>query len=311
MTWNAGGLHSSRYQELCQWLKMRDKVGAAPDLIFIQETSWKECFEYTTAGDHESEPQWHAVHSGSSSTTGGLLCLISAKLFRTEQIRVTDLHPGRLKHIRLMCEPAVDFLHVYQHAWTAPKSSGNSVKTWDQLLQQRKHIWRQVGQWCRSIPVRNGSFIIGDMNTPVFPYQGIYGQGIAKPEQEQCAQLDYGEFQDILTHFGYVTLNTWSKAGRHARTFLPAGYHHDEAGTQTDFVCAFMKPADGKSRRATPVLLPYHTLADNAYRTLRMSPFQRSPRQRMRTDVRLYKIAVTNYNMKNTNSSSRRSYNSS
>ena len=92
---------------------------------------------------------------------------------------------------------------------------------------------------------------------PGFSVPRYQWPGIAKPEQEQCAQLDYGEFQDILTHFGYVTLNTWSKAGRHARTFLPAGYHHDQAGTQIDFICACMKLADGKSRRAKPVLLPF------------------------------------------------------
>ena len=42
MTWNAGGLDPTRYQELGQWLKMRNKVGLDPDIVFVQDTSWKE-----------------------------------------------------------------------------------------------------------------------------------------------------------------------------------------------------------------------------------------------------------------------------
>ena len=179
-----GGLHPARYQELCQWLKVQDYIGKAPDVVFVQETSWKECFDYTTSQDSLREPQWHALHSGSSSHTEGLLCLISTKLVKSDQIRVTHIHPGRLQHVRIMSEPAIDFLHVYQHAWTPPRTSGNTVRTWDALVQQRKQIWRAISQCCRSLPSRNGAFIIGDMNTPVFPYNGIVGQGTAKASPE-------------------------------------------------------------------------------------------------------------------------------
>ena len=74
---------------------------------------------------------------------------------------------------------------------------------------------------------------------------------------EQCSQSDRAELRDIFVPFAYVALNTWSKAGPSARTFLPAGHQDDQTGTQIDFICSCNKLADGRARQAMPRVTPF------------------------------------------------------
>ena len=56
LSWNAGGLHEARHQELKTWLNTPE--GCHVQLVVVQETHWKGTFEYMTE-------RYIAVHSGS------------------------------------------------------------------------------------------------------------------------------------------------------------------------------------------------------------------------------------------------------
>ena len=104
-----------------------------------------------------------AVHSGSGSKLGGLLCLISMDWVDAGSIRFTCLEPGRLQHVRILHDPPLDILHVYQHSWSPPSgmpSSNAKNKSLKHLLSQRKHIWDLISKWLGHVPLRNGVWSI-------------------------------------------------------------------------------------------------------------------------------------------------------
>ena len=96
LSWNAGGLHVSRYQELKHWLQQ--PAASQLDLIAIQETHWQGAQEYATA-------RHYAIHSGGSKSEAGLLVLINKHTFPESKIQHRDLIPGRLLHLRLESDP--------------------------------------------------------------------------------------------------------------------------------------------------------------------------------------------------------------
>ncbi|CAE7770501.1 unnamed protein product, partial [Symbiodinium necroappetens] len=183
VSYNCGGLSASLYQELVAWLKAEETRGEPVDVLCIQETAWKEDFEFRTATNHPLEPQWHAIHAGGPARTG-ILCLIRSSLLRADQIRYVVLVPGRVLHVRLLFEIPLDLLLLYQVAWNPQKAELKGHKV-DALVQQRAKLWHQVEQWLARIPLRNGTILIGDFNTPLCPEQGLCGEGVVSREGSQ------------------------------------------------------------------------------------------------------------------------------
>ena len=67
VSWNAGGLHAGRYQELLGWL---DSHTTDPiHIVCIQETHWADWAEY-------NKSSWMCIHSGTGSSQAGILFLI-------------------------------------------------------------------------------------------------------------------------------------------------------------------------------------------------------------------------------------------
>ena len=255
ISWNAGGLHDTKYLELLQWLQQQHDTGQAPDLVLIQETAWHESFEYVTLETRTGGCRWRAVHSGSGSKLGGLLCLISMDWVDAGSIRFTCLEPGRLQHVRILHDPPLDILHVYQHSWNPPSgmpSSNAKNKSLQHLLSQRKHIWDLISKWLGQMPLRNGVFLAGDYNTPLFTSGNLIGRGICRPDTA-ARQQDQSIFQSILLQRQLCALNTWSMDGNAAKTFIPI----TGGGTQIDFVMTRLRMADGLARQARGKLLPF------------------------------------------------------
>ena len=69
MTYNCGGLSSGTYQEILVWLKQEAEQGRPIDIACVQETAWREDFEFRTS--------WTA-----SKTLSGLQCTRAAQTGR-------------------------------------------------------------------------------------------------------------------------------------------------------------------------------------------------------------------------------------
>ena len=98
--------------------------------------------------------------------------------------------------------------------------------------------------------------MLGDFNTPVQPVPSLIGEGIAKPGASRV-QTDYDQFLQLVRAHACSLLNTWSKAGPSARTFLPAVHSGPGHGAQIDFVMTRGKSADGVAKEAKPIEAPF------------------------------------------------------
>ena len=136
LSWNAGGLHAARYQEVKHWLQQ--PAAKQLDLIAIQETRWKGAQEYTTA-------QYFAIHSGGSKSEAGLLVFINKNTFPETKIQHRDLIPGRLLHVRLESDPCTNVLVGYQFAWS-PGTRTAKPQHKETLLEKQSEYWTQLCQ---------------------------------------------------------------------------------------------------------------------------------------------------------------------
>ena len=222
------------------WLKDEHRQGRPVDIL---------------AQDDKHDPQWFVINSGSGSAEAGVLFFISTKLVRSDEIRSVALHAGRALHVRLMLNPPLDLLNVYQYAWNPNKQGAEQGQhKMDALLKQRMSIWKSVRSWLGSIPRRHGCILLGDFNTPLSTCPGLVGGGVAKRVHKPM-QTDHEEFQQIIQQFACIALNTWSQAGDPARTFIPA-VAGDGHGTQIDFVLSRGRVVDGQAKQATPFTCP-------------------------------------------------------
>ena len=247
VTWNCGWLHDTKYSEIMRWLCDEHEQGRPVHIMVLQETAWKFDTEYVTSALCPQGPQWYAVHNSSGSSEGGILVLILSTLVKSDQIRTAPIDPGRLFHVRLMMDPPLDLLSIYQHSWNVQKKTDPAADTTqahtnktEQLLQRRRKIWNRLG-----------CIVMGDYNTPVQPLQPLVGNGIAKPDS-QITQTDAGH----QTHSGCM-LNTWAKAGPTARTFIPAGPAGKDHGAQIDFIMTRGRMAGGVAKQAQAFPAPF------------------------------------------------------
>ena len=156
-------------------------------------------FEFCTKTNDQQDPQWFAVHTGGQAKTG-ILCLIRKGLVPEDHVRYVALIPGRLLHIRLLFNTPLDLLCVYQTAWNPSHSALANTNKTEALLRQLAKLWRQMEKWLAQIPLRHGTLLIGDMNTPLRPDHPTCGPGTTPCSG--CPQRDQDLFQDMLSRMG-------------------------------------------------------------------------------------------------------------
>ncbi|CAE7872269.1 unnamed protein product, partial [Symbiodinium necroappetens] len=249
-------LHSARYNEVLVWLDAQASAGQPVDLLFMQETHWKQD-EYVATPVEGKALQYRVIHSAGDDKAG-LMCMIRTGIVPDSHIRHQALLPGRLLHIRLMLPTPVDIMNTYQFAWNINKAANVGYDTKhkvDTLMKQRRRVWKHLEQWLRGTPNRHGCLIVGDMNTPITSEQPISGTGIVDPQKAQ--QQDQENFQELLRSHNCSVLNSWSASGWKARTFIPPGPDDRKQGTQIDFFIARGVMDTALSRKAAPFDAPF------------------------------------------------------
>ena len=114
VTWNSGGLNLARQTEVRTWLE-QESLTNPRQVLCIQETHCPTTTEYR-------DGPWTCIQSGSGSREGGVLVMLNTKYFQDVDIKHAEIKPGRLLHVRICSNPAIDLLCVYQHAWNPAKS---------------------------------------------------------------------------------------------------------------------------------------------------------------------------------------------
>ena len=209
--WNVSGLSTAKLDEICCWLHTQPL-----DVVILLETHWQFTNEWCDAN-------WNYVHCGDSlSKSAGILCLVSKKLSRLQDLRWAEVLAGRLLHIQLRF-PArhVDILAGYQYT--------NSH-------QNRKHAyrsswWHSLDQYLTTLSKRNILLLAGDFNCSLpfsaghvgyshFHWQGQRALGVQHD--------DAGLFLSIVRAHNLVALNTFDP------TIGPTFWHGD-ACSRIDF----------------------------------------------------------------------------
>ena len=95
--------------------------------------------EYTTSA--------LTLSSGSETSEGGIMLFVLSTLVKSEQVRSATVQPWRLLHVRLMLDPPLEKLGVYQRAWNVQKRPQQADPTditgaskTDQLIKLGAHI---------------------------------------------------------------------------------------------------------------------------------------------------------------------------
>ena len=244
LSWNAGGLHVSRYQELKHWLLQ--PAASQLDLIAIQETHWQGAQEYATA-------RHYAIHSGGSKSEAGLLVLINKHTFPESKIQHRDLIPGRLLHLRLESDPCIEVFIGYQHAWSLGART-NQPKHKETLLEKRSEFWTQLAKALHAVPKRNQVLVLADMNTDLHTDSIHVGKGVYVRQAQHASDANF--LQELLRQQQLVALNTWRKAGPTSCTFLSASTG-TQGSSQIDFALARHAHSDSLARQAKPMDLPF------------------------------------------------------
>ena len=223
VTWNSGGHNLVRQAEVRTWLESESKSNPV-HVLCIQETHWPCSSEYR-------DGPWTCVHSGSGSREGGILFMVNTEYFSGLDIKHAEVHPGRLLHLRICSDPAIDLLGVYQHAWNPAKAEfQNRQQTPEQLLLgKRQIIWQRVQSWISGVPRRNLLGIMGDFNSTLEANPPNVGNGVGHAHTHKT---DAQALQSLLQTAGLMAANTWGKPGHAASTF----WTHKGEGSQIDFI---------------------------------------------------------------------------
>ena len=143
ITWNSGGLNLARQAEVRTWLLEESQTNPI-HVLCIQETHWPMSCEY-------QDGPWTCIHSGYRE--GGALIMLNTQYFSGTDIKHAEIHPGRLLHVRICSNPAIDLLCVYQHAWNPAKSEfqHRSVPAEQLLINKRQEVWQSVQGWIAGV----------------------------------------------------------------------------------------------------------------------------------------------------------------
>ena len=229
VTWNPGGLSVARLDELRNW-GLQHHV----DILLIPETRWQYNSEW-------QDEDWCCIHSGDPNQKGsGLLCLVSRKLQRLQQIKWLDVIPGRLLHIRLQfADRGLDILGCYQHT-NNPQAA----------RQQMRHSWWQtLDKYMMGLPRRNLLVLAGDFNCSsgeIRSHVGSsrytwHGKSITGTQHD-----DMGTFAALIRGHGLIALNTWDAS-------QGPSYVKQAVTSRLDYILVRRQSADGAARRALHV----------------------------------------------------------
>ena len=229
ITWNPGGLSLARFDEVRQWLLMQ-----SADVVIIAETRWMYTQEW-------QDQHWNCVHSGDPTNRGsGIMCLISRRLLRLQQIRWLDHIPGRLLHIQLQFKHrSIDILGCYQYSNAHTK----------QRQLERKQWWSALDQYMQTLSRRNLTILAGDFNCSIDAMRGHVGTTNFTwkgQKRESTDHLDKGTFAELIRNHGLVAINTWDP-------LQGPTYIKGEAMSRIDYILVKRQTADGLSRCALHV----------------------------------------------------------
>ena len=250
LSWNCGGLHRARHAELTTWLA-EAPVDVLPTILCCSETHWSQASEHTAC---TGSRKWHALHSGSGTSAGGLLVLISSHVCAAADIQLKEIAPGRLLHIRinLSGRPAIDLLACYQHACNPGRQDLKLQCTTEDLLhalvQQRLALWQSIESWIRSVPARNLLRIAGDLNVSLLHSDSQHVGKFLPCTEKAPAQTDSHLAQTLLRRHKLTVLNTWRKGGPASATFVQNG----QPATQIDFIIMRIQQPDPLSKQPRP-----------------------------------------------------------
>ena len=215
VTWNSGGHNLVRQAEVRTWLESESRSNPV-HILCIQETHWPCSSEY---------------RDGPWIREGGILFMVNTEYFKGLDIKHAEVHPGRLLHLRICSDPAIDLLGVYQHAWNLAKAEfQNKQQTPEQLLLgKRQIVWHRMQGWISGVPKRNLLGIMGDFNSTLEARPPNVGNGVGHAHTHKT---DAQALQSLLQTAGLMAANTWSKPGQAASTF----WTHRGEGSQIDYI---------------------------------------------------------------------------
>ena len=229
LSWNAGGLAGSLYQELLAWCETSDNV----DAVIIQETHWHDTTDFYTG-------PWIAMHSSGRADSNefgrctGLLFLLKRKLFQDP--RLLEVNPGRLALVQAVhrdTQLTISIIGIYQHVWRTGLTTARN-------RELRQLIWTQLDQTLLRIPSRHCLVVCGDFNTTLRAESIMVGSSVPR----STATADDG-LQALLHQHSLCALNTW-----HCRPHTT--FHSHTGDTQIDYVLTRQDTAQAQAREAYP-----------------------------------------------------------
>lgn len=195
LTYNCGGLTTTKYHDTLTWLR-----SIAAECVALTETHWKFTSEWQT------EDYW-CLHSGSSSTSDGILILLSRKLCTEQCLQWREILPGRLVHVKMAYKHrSVDILGCYQ--WVQDNKPGTS--------QNRTVFFAQLDHALQNLAQRNLLVLLGDFNTSLTTADDFVGSGHYRWNGQSVTgptHADSGALHDIIRHHHLCALNTFGPNG--------------------------------------------------------------------------------------------------
>ena len=188
LTWNAGGLSQSVFQELETFVR-----DAHYDIIFIQETRWSADYNW-------SNKDYHYVHSAGvhkADKVGGLLTMVSTQLAKPDDLQFLSVHAGRIQHVRFgRGNLQTDLVNVYQHVANEKKAT----------TEHRHSLLQRLQRCLASIPRRNGLIIAGDMNTSCTPMPQVCGTFVLPVgEYHKADHMDFMHLCESMVFYASLT----------------------------------------------------------------------------------------------------------
>lgn len=222
--WNAGGLALHRLDALKVWM-----INQHIDIMVVAETRWT--YENEWADDN-----FLFVHTGHQSHVGmGILCIMSRKLCRPDQLKWRVVQPGRLIHIQIQhTSRSIDIVGCYQytHANTATR------------MQERAQWWRMLDDLLHGLAHRNVLALTGDFNCNLPQADSHCGTGSYRwghQLTQGATHSDQGLFMSRLRMHGLTALNSWSSS-------LGPTYIHATSHSRIDFIITRKSAADGLAK---------------------------------------------------------------
>ncbi|OLQ07802.1 hypothetical protein AK812_SmicGene8795 [Symbiodinium microadriaticum] len=175
-----GGCTSDAYDVLCEWLDRQPDL----DVLLLQETHWG----LGRAESQWSNSRWTFFSSPDPARRyAGVAIIVSKRLASSEDCTFCEWVPGRVLQVRVECPQLnLDLVNVYQ--WVRDSAQG------DVRLEQRTHVWHQLGRVINSIPKRHLFVLGGDFNSGLQATGNLIGKGLL---QGSDSKVDL-ELQDLI-----------------------------------------------------------------------------------------------------------------